>query len=111
MTINFNELRLALNLWAQPLFLLAASLVAQLSSDDMPPMLKPLSVVVQWGALGLFAAGMGLLALSAWKLWSASRGRGAICFHCGAPTRFIASGRWGPYRRCMACGTAERADL
>lgn len=111
MAINFNQLRLAWNLWAQPLFLIAASVIAQSVSKEVPRVLRALAIVIDWAALLMFAAGLCLLTVSTWKLWSASRGRGASCPNCGAPTRYVGSGRYGPYRRCMACGNTERAEV
>lgn len=111
MTVNINQMRLAWNLWAQPLVLMAASIIAQSVSAEIPPLLKALADVIDWVALLMFAAGLCLFVVSSWKLWAAARGTGEPCLNCGAPTRLVASGRYGAYRRCMACGRAERAHL
>lgn len=108
-----NELRLALNLWLAPIALLIAGFVVSGASDRFRQhsLLGPLATAFSYAAIAVVIAAAVWFAWSAWKLYRAIQGKGDICHTCGMPTRANHSGRYGPYLKCMACGTTRRLIL
>ena len=51
----------------------------------------------------LFALGYG--AWVYYRMAQAESGVGPICTSCGGPLGFERTGRYGDYRKCLACGT------
>jgi len=56
-----------------------------------------------WVPSLLFAAALAHLTWSSWRLWRAHNGVGRLC-SCGGILGGEIDGRWGPYRKCLACG-------
>lgn len=69
------------------------------------PLLEPLApILFNAGLAGMVATGVCLM----WALWRYAqwrRGRGLVC-DCTGLLGAEVSGRYGPYRRCLACGDA-----
>lgn len=111
MNISLNSIRLGLNLFALPVFLLICSLCAAsfttfLSSQ---PYLLTIATAIDWLVTGMLLLSVLLLISSCWKLLNAFRGKGENCHSCGMPTKLIDPGRYGPHYRCMACGISRKA--
>jgi hypothetical protein len=108
-----NEFRLALNLWLAPIELLIAGFVLSGVGDRFREhsLLGPLAIAVNYAAIAVVITAAGWFAWSARKLYRATQGKGDICHTCGMPTRANHSGRYGPYLKCMACGTTRRLIL
>lgn len=50
----------------------------------------------------LFAAALAHVAWVSWRLWRSQYGEGLLCT-CGGLLGGEIDGRWGPYRKCLAC--------
>lgn len=111
MQFNLNNIRLGLNLFATPVFLLICGLVAgaYAQSITVSPYLQALTTFVDWLVDGVLLVGIGWFLISCWRLWGAYRGVGENCHSCGMPTRYMDKGRYGPYYKCMACGVNRKA--
>ena len=51
------------------------------------------------------------LAVAAYRYWRWGRGDSQNCMRCGGLLGFERSGRWGSYRKCLACGRNESAKI
>lgn len=105
--MNLNRLRLYFNLfWAPGLLLLAALLgdhhVGTLSGL---PMLAGLGVLFGYAIAAAYGGALALILWGSYKLVRAELGLGEFCYNCGAPVRHIGAGRYGPYYKCLACGS------
>ena len=111
MSINFNQIRLFLNLWVLPLglFFLGCFAATSASRLEMPALFAPLALVLNWLTFGCFAMAAVFASWSAWRMWQAAQGIGELCHRCAMPTRYISPGRYSPHYRCMACGLNRRA--
>ena len=69
-----------------------------------------IGALAPWVALAGFGAALVMIAAPTWRLWRWERGEGLICHRCGGPLGHEIDGRYGPYRRCLACdgNTSER---
>lgn len=74
------------------------------------PLLTGVAAYAPWVALAGFAAALLMVAAPTWRLWRWERGEGPAWHRCGGPLGHENDGRYGPYRRCMACNdnTAAR---
>jgi hypothetical protein len=109
--MDFNQIRLAFNLFFKPLMLFLVSLLAMnlIEVAAMQPMLVPLTKIASYGIIGVLLLASYLLAQSVWLLVRVARGIGESCHGCGMPVRYVSRGRYGPYYRCMACGANRRS--
>lgn len=64
-----------------------------------------IAILAPWVTLAGFAAALLLVAVPTWGLWRWKRGKGPMCPRCDGPLGRETSGRFGPYRRCLACGS------
>lgn len=84
---------------------LLAGVAAAWTLSGLPdsPLTAGLFSTLRWGPL--LMAGWGLLQLAAggYRVWQWHRGEGLLC-ECGGMLGSERDGRWGRYRKCMACG-------
>lgn len=66
-------------------------------------MLAGVAGYAPWVALVGFGAALVMFAAPTWRLWRWERGEGPMCHRCGGPLGHEIDGRYGPYRRCLAC--------
>lgn len=62
-----------------------------------------------WVALAGFGVALAMVAAPTWRLWRWERGEGPMCRRCGGPMGHEIDGRYGPYRRCLACSSNTAA--
>lgn len=107
--MDLNRIRLAFNLLGPPLALLgASSLMRDMASHVQPGMLAvPASTIVFLIAMAMELAAAGLVLHATFRTVQWRRGRGQLCDTCFGPTRHK-EGRYGPYLKCLACGTNRR---
>jgi len=109
--MRFVSLRLVANVLALPV---ACAIIAVLLSmyistprnDIWSAAITPIAEYLRLAAVAFATAHM------AWRgvqILRAMYGFGELCHHCGMPTKYIHRGRYGPYLRCIACGTNRRA--
>ena len=73
------------------------------------PLLPGIAVCAPWVALVGFGAALMMVAAPTWRLWRWERGEGPMCHRCGGPLGHEIDGRYGLYRRCLACDCASAA--
>lgn len=66
------------------------------------PFLHALVGPARWLPLGLLIYAVGHACWVGYRLWLAERGEGLLC-DCGGLLGAERDGRYGPYRRCLAC--------
>lgn len=76
----------------------------QLKGLQDSPIFAGIAGFAPWVALGGFAAAVLLIAAPTWRLLCWEQGEGPMCHHCGGPLGHEIDGRYGPFRRCLACG-------
>ena len=105
--MNLNRLRLCFNLfWAPGLLLLAALLGDhQVGTLSGQPMLATLGVLLGYAISAAYGVALALILWSGYRLVRAELGLGECCDNCGGPVRHIGTGRYGPYYKCLACGS------
>jgi len=57
----------------------------------------------------LLLATAGAVMVAVIRYWRWERGDSIDCVRCGGLLGIERSGRWGPYRKCLACGRNESA--
>jgi hypothetical protein len=62
-----------------------------------------------WVALAGAITALLLIAASIWRMWRWEQGEGPTCRRCGGPLGREIDGRYGPYRRCLACDYSASA--
>lgn len=67
------------------------------------PVFSGLAAWAPWVALAGFIVALLLIAAPIWRLWRWEQGEGPICHRCGGPLGHEINGRYGLYRRCLAC--------
>jgi hypothetical protein len=109
--MDFNQIRLAFNLFFKPVMLVLVSLFALnlIEVAAMQPMLLPLTRIASYGIVGVLLLSGYLFVQSVWLLMNLVRGVGESCHNCGMPVRYVSPGRYGPYYKCLACGTNRRS--
>ena len=65
-------------------------------------MLAGIAELFGWVPGLLFAAALGHVAWTSWRLWRAQNVEGLLC-GCGGLLGSEIDGRFGPYRKCLAC--------
>ena len=63
-----------------------------------------LFTTLRWLPLGTLLVGMVYGGWVTYRLTQAERGRGHLCPRCYGPLGHEQNGRYGDYRRCLACG-------
>jgi hypothetical protein len=107
-----------LRLFALPTFFLLLSFVGLYFLGDFIPHRLSGSAVLEGLASGsrtaaplvgaaLLLAAMVLFAVNFYRLWCWNRGKSDCCFTCGGMVE-QKHGRYGPYKRCLACGNKQK---
>lgn len=63
-----------------------------------------LFTIWRWLPLGALVFGLSYGGWVTCRLFQAERGRGHLCPRCSGPLGHERKGRYGDYRRCLACG-------
>ena len=72
------------------------------------PLLAGVASYAPWVALVGFGVALAMFAAPTWRLRRWERDEGAMCHRCGGPLGHEMDGRYGLYRRCLACdGTSS----
>ena len=58
--------------------------------------------LARWAPLAALAFAFGHGSWTTFRIWRAERGDGLLC-ECGGLLGYERDGRYGPYRRCLAC--------
>lgn len=90
---------------------IAAFVIALMLNElQASPLLSGVAGYAPWVALVGFGAALVMIAAPIWRLWRWEQGEGPMCHRCGGPLGHEIDGRYGPYRRCLACdgNTAAR---
>jgi hypothetical protein len=66
------------------------------------PYTAPLAQGLRWVPTAISAFGIGLFRMALFRLWRWHRGQGVLC-DCGGVLGAEINGRFGHYRRCLAC--------
>ena len=69
---------------------------------DPGPIAAAVFTPAKWAALAALAFGTLHGSWTAYRLWRAERGEGVLC-DCGGLLGAEIDGRYGPYRKCLAC--------
>ena len=81
----------------------AFAISVKLKSLQASPIFGGIASLAPWVALMGLGAAAWLLAVPAVRIWRWERGEGPGCHRCGGPLGREVHGRYGPYRRCLAC--------
>lgn len=109
--------RLLINLYKFPfLFLMIAFFITILFIVGKPsnPILlssyELLQTIIPWIVIGLLSISLVWFAYSSYRyyLWKNNRTKNN-CYNCGCITDYIPNGRYGPYYKCLGCGS-NRSD-
>lgn len=74
-----------------------------LSGLQGSPLTDGLFTTLRWGPVGMFGWGVLLIGHAFYRLWQWHRGEGLLC-GCGGMLGAEIDGRYGRYRKCLACG-------
>lgn len=114
-----NDKMMLLKLFKWPLFfttlflflVFGANLLVSAWGDQklLAGLLKGILPLLKYGVLGLVVAIVvtGIAALH--KLWLWIKGQGDRCDRCDGITAYKPNGRYGPYFKCLACNSNEKA--
>ena len=89
---------------------LALVLDAAFQNVDANPFLGALAPGFAWLELLSLAAAAVLLLQATWRYAQWEKGNTVGCCRCGGLLGRIQKGRYGSFRRCLACGRTERAQ-
>jgi DNA-directed RNA polymerase subunit RPC12/RpoP len=67
--------------------------------------LTPLAGFSPWVLLGGIAVAVLLAIAPLYRFWQWQQGAGLRCLNCGGPLGDLVDGRYGPYYKCLRCGT------
>ncbi len=81
----------------------ALVLTRALAAWHASPILSGMYSSVRWAPIGLLVFAVAHAVWISFRLWKAGRGEGLLC-DCGGLLGIERNGRYGPYRRCLACG-------
>lgn len=73
------------------------------------PLLAGVAGYAPWVTLIGFGAALVMFAAPTWRLCCWERGEGPMCQRCGGPLGHEIDGRYGRYRRCLACDSTSSA--
>ena len=66
------------------------------------PYLASLVGMARWAPLAALTVGLGHGSWTTFRIWRAENGEGLLC-ECGGLLGQERAGKYGPYRRCLAC--------
>lgn len=94
-------------IFAVPIALGVSALYNVFAHMGAPPRYSDLPWLI---TLVAAAACLVLFAIQAGRIWRWKEGKSLSCSNCGCLLSDVREGRWGPYRKCLGCGTnhAER---
>lgn len=75
----------------------------QLKGLEESRVLAGMAGLAPWAAGAGLVTGVLLIAESGWRLLRWEHGGGPVCRYCGGPLGVEREGRYGPFRRCVAC--------
>ena len=81
----------------------ALLIALQLKGLQASPVFAGVASYAPWVTLAGFAGALLLLAAPIWRIWRWEQGEDPMCHRCGGPPGHKIDGRYGPYRRCLAC--------
>lgn len=73
------------------------------------PLLASVAGYAPWLAMVGLGAALAMFAALTWRLWRWKRDEGPMCHRCGGALGKEIEGRYGPYRRCLACDGSSSA--
>lgn len=100
---------LRLNLPALALALVAMAVATEFALGRLSdaPLFGAIAASIAWIPAGLCLAGAFAMLVALRRYWRWERGAAPTCSHCDGMLGFERNGRYGPYRRCLACGKNE----
>lgn len=95
-------------MYTPSLVMLAAAFMTsgQIGALGKSRLLAPLGEGLAWIPHALFALGVLSAVITSLRLWAWDTGRAPTCA-CGGLLGRERQGRYGPYRKCLACGMNE----
>ncbi len=102
--MNWN-LRLTINMFGLPALFFVCSIGLQLIRVPIRPAFSSVDPFIVGISLLFLIIAIGWACRSIWVLVQAHRGIGDLCHECGMPAKLVEPGRFGPYFKCMACGS------
>lgn len=83
--------------------LMSLPVVWALSGLQGSPLTDGLFSALRWGPVAMFGWGALLTCHALYRIWQWNRGEGLLCA-CGGILGSEINGRYGLYRKCLACG-------
>lgn len=95
---------------AAGLLAMALMLVVVASRIRQSPFLSAFDSALQWATGATLLASFAAAVVGSVALWRWEQGRTHVCA-CGGMLGFEREGRWGPFKRCLACGRTQKLAL
>lgn len=96
---------MALKMYAPMALVLVVAVVLSVMVSNLSeiPMVAGLASEARWLPMVAVVVALGFFLSASYRLWRWDRGQGPICNDCGGVLGHEREGRYGTYRRCLAC--------